>query len=709
MPSQSSTFWPLNSRLGWQTDHSQGIAVGTAGIRLASDPNGPLSLTWIDDSLGGVILPRGMAVDANDTLYLLSKRDPIIKRFDPQTRAFEIMAGIGGDGHDARQFHYASSIAVTGDNLYVVDRGNRRVQVFALYPRWPLRYVWGPWDANQRHVAFNAATAWDPVDVASHADHAYVLDRKYARVYRHRVGTDALELIIDEPASRRRWTRIAVDQAGQVYLLDRRKRCVDIFDAQGRRLGEADDAGDFRDRFAPPLARLRYRSPDDDRTTGRFRYCDLVFDREGRPAQIEPDEPLGPRSYLTHGTWFSSALDSHIYRCLWHRIELELGDLPAGAHLIVSTHTAEAASQPPDETSPLWTVNYTIAGQMQPPPNTTVSAQPTEFLVQSRAGQYLWLKIEVRDDGYATPLIQSLRVHYPRESYLSYLPAVYAADDDSRWFLERFLSIFQTEWDGVDQQIETMAQYFDPAAVPPGPFLEYLASWLALPLEGTWTEEQKRNLLMAAPGYYPQRGTLAGLRRFLQVYLQNMTGLTPSEQNGYPQIIEGFRERQRLMLTTPDRDALNLQTLLWGPAQVGRLQLDVFAREGEVRLVSTGDPERDLFHEYAHRFRVFVPSAWIKTADDEQMLRRALNAEKPAQTSYDLCLVEPRIRVGLQSTVGIDMILGDYPVAWLACLQQDATTPASRAPRGLLGYDTILGSAAQPGAPAQVGIDTVLM
>ena len=63
-------------------------------------------------------------------------------------------------------------------------------------------------------------------------------------------------------------------------------------------------------------------------------------------------------------------------------------------------------------------------------------------------------------------------------------------------------------------------------------------------------------------------------------------------------------------------------------------------------MVSTGDPQRDAFHEYAHRFRVFVPAAWVRSAEDERMVRRAVDAEKPAHTAYELCLVEPRFRVG---------------------------------------------------------------
>jgi hypothetical protein len=159
----------------------------------------------------------------------------------------------------------------------------------------------------------------------------------------------------------------------------------------------------------------------------------------------------------------------------------------------------------------------------------------------------------------------------------------------------------------------------------------------------------------------------------------------------FPLIVEGFRERRRVLLGHAPGAQLGQGAPLWGAAQVGRLQLGVFAEEGAVRLVSTGDPERDLFHAYAHKFRVFVPAAWVRSGADERMLRRALDAEKPAHTDYDLCLVEPRLRIGLQSTVGIDMIIGAYPTTRLACPADDA--PASREPRGRLGCDTVLASA----------------
>ena len=157
---------------------------------------------------------------------------------------------------------------------------------------------------------------------------------------------------------------------------------------------------------------------------------------------------------------------------------------------------------------------------------------------------------------------------------------------------------------------------------------------------------------------------------------------------------------------TPSGDLLPL----WGPSVVGRLQLGTYARVGEARLVDTGDPPRDLFQEFAHRFKVYVPAAWVRSAADERMLRRALEAEKPAHTAYELCLVEGRFRIGMQSTIGLDTILGDVPLARLACgnsapAAQGAEEPApSRAPRQRLGYDTVLscGRAAAESLPVKL-------
>jgi phage tail-like protein len=717
MRPEGPTSWLLDGHIGWRTAWEDGVSVGdSAGIGLAAAPGGPLSLQSAAGDLGGLALPQGIALDRDHRLYILSQRRPWrIRQFDPGTGKFAILPTLGEDGAEVRQFHNPSTIACAGRNLYVADTGNQRVQVFDLFSL-ALRHLWMYED-------------WEPVDITVQAGIAYILDRRQGRVWGHRPGTDALSGRIHNPAQAGCWSRVIVDCQGHIMLLNQAGAQVslEIYDAQGKYINTVQDAGDVRDRFETPLVGCHYQGGLYPSRKLREAWCpplslqDFYFNRQGE--QVEVTSSWGPRRYQTEGIWISEPLDSDIYHCQWHRLELALPPLPAGTQLIVSTYTDDQGDQKgqalPEH---LWEPCATITGQMQPPPDVVSQDRredhPADYLIQSREGQYLWLRLQFKSDGYATPSVHAIRVHYPRSSYLAYLPAVFAADDESRRFLERFLSIFQAEWDDLERKIAEISRYFDPRTVPAGDALRYLAQWLALPLEGAWNDEQLRNLLKAAPELYAMRGTAKGLRGYLQVYIQNMTELSSKEQRGYPIIIEGFRERYWLFLSQEQRAVLNYGAPLWGPAKVGRLQLDVFAREGDVRLVSTGDPARDIFHEYAHRFRVFIPEAWVRTAEDEAMVRRALDAEKPAHTQYDLCLVAPRFRVGVQSTIGLDTIIGAYPVARLACAQETGTDDQkdapSLAPHHCLGYDTVLGGTGERQgvylAPStRVGVDTILI
>jgi phage tail-like protein len=710
-PARDPTFRLLGGDTGWRSarghddwTQAEQVSAGAGPLLLATDPDGPLALTAADGSLGGLVLPRGVALDGGGTFYLLDRRGPWIRRYDAKRQAFVRLPSLGDTGDDARRFNDPVAIAIAGQNLYVADRGNRRIQVFALRGL-ALRHVWGPWDGRGRPVAATDAAAWLPVDVAAHGGNAYILDARHGRVYRHQPGIDRPALVIREEGAAGRWSRIALDRAGRIYLLDTATRRLEIYepaipDRHHRRIGAVTEAGVVRGRFDPPPA---------------------------LPPQLET-RPRNRQRYATRGWWISEEIDSEVYECRWHRIDLDLASLPAGSRVLVGTYTDEQLRGPQfirDLPAQEWETGYAVAGQMQQPAPAAgqqpagaraagEAPAPVDFLIQNRPGRYLWIKVELEGDGYDTPAVRGMRVHFPRDSYLRFLPAVYSADDESRSFLERFLSIVQTEWDGLERRIEALPRYVDPAAVPgEGGFLEYLAGWLALPLEGTWSAEQRRRLLVAARRIYPRRGTAAGLRDFLQVYLQNIADVLPEEQGDYPSLVEGFRERQRLLLAVDDLARLRTGAPLWSAAVVGRLQSDVYAREGEVRLVSTGDPQHDLFHEYAHRFRVVVPAAWIRTAGAEQMLRRAIEMEKPAQTVYELDLVEPRFRVGLQSSVGIDTIVGTYPEVRLACCHE-TDRPPSLPPPHRLGYDTVLAcpSNGEPNlrlAPGmRLGTDTLL-
>jgi hypothetical protein len=61
--------------------------------------------------------------------------------------------------------------------------------------------------------------------------------------------------------------------------------------------------------------------------------------------------------------------------------------------------------------------------------------------------------------------------------YTRFLPAIYAQDR----FMNRFLMLFESFWDPIQQQIAGIENYFDPT-VTPADFLPWLSSWIALPM-----------------------------------------------------------------------------------------------------------------------------------------------------------------------------------------------------------------------------------
>jgi phage tail-like protein len=783
MTPNGPTFWLLDGRNGWgagldpsvqSVPVADGAGPGPDGLMLSANPASPLGLTSPDGSLGALVLPRRFALAPDGTLYLLGpRRDPWLKRLDRVSRTFVTLAGIGGEGTARRQFRRPRGIAIADRRLYVADIGNRRVQVFTL-PSLSLRHIW---ESQHR---------WRPWDVAAGHNFAYVLERRggASRVWEQQAGAEMLRLVpIPADQLQKPWHRIAVDRTGLIYLVSQYSPYLAIFDRDGKpqplkeeTAGDRPpDAGPYRDSFDAPPFRLddqgRFCLPvellgpcdcghpagvDLERPLSRcppWSQTGIIFDALGNPVPVDPATAVGPPLYLTSGVWTSRRLDSRIHRCQWHRIELDVDRLPVGTSLKVETFASNGA--PPAPADPNWEACYQASGAMPsrrtPPrrvgscphpaipnprptkPNAASVGRPHEFLVQSRGGRYLWIRVTLCGNGYATPAISALTVHYPRASYLDYLPGVYRAEDDSSRFLEQFLSGFQTTWDDLHCEISNIARYFDPKGVPAGDPLTYLAGWLALPLEETWTDEQRRRLLVAAPkltaGRGPHhiagRGSVAGLRDFLRVILANIAGDDVEKQTDFPALVEGFRERRRLTVGVrgqdrvgwveePEAGAQRVEhgTALWSEAVVGRLRLGSFEREGRARVVSTGTPGLDLYQHHAHRFRVIVPAGWIASADAERMFRRAVEAEKPAHTQYELCLVEARFRVGVQSTVGHDTILGE-PARLRLAGTCDTDTAPSRPPRHRLGYDTILavapdGAELRLDAGTRLGIDAVI-
>jgi phage tail-like protein len=140
---------------------------------------------------------------------------------------------------------------------------------------------------------------------------------------------------------------------------------------------------------------------------------------------------------------------------------------------------------------------------------------------------------------------------------------------------DEFVARFLTIFEDVLSPVELVLEnihLYFDPGMTPEGFLPWLAAWVDLSLDENWPIEKRRKLIRAGVELYRWRGTKRGLKEYLTIY----TGVDP-------EIIEHFDE-------------------------------------------GDGGP---------HRFTVVV-TVPDPNSLDEGTVRRVINAEKPAHTTYDL-------------------------------------------------------------------------
>jgi phage tail-like protein len=101
-----------------------------------------------------------------------------------------------------------------------------------------------------------------------------------------------------------------------------------------------------------------------------------------------------------------------------------------------------------------------------------------------------------------------------KSRYLEHLPAIHHEDP----FLGRFLLPFEQVFAGFEDLLSAIDRHFAPALAEPD-FLPWLATWVALVLDESWDDSQRRRLIAEAVELYRWRGTVYGLKRYLEIYL----------------------------------------------------------------------------------------------------------------------------------------------------------------------------------------------
>ena len=234
----------------------------------------------------------------------------------------------------------------------------------------------------------------------------------------------------------------------------------------------------------------------------------------------------------------------------------------------------------------------------------------TDILIHEVRGRYLWLMIEMywqQDAGR----LHDIQIYFPKQSWISYLPEIYEREDKNG-FLERYLGIFQSIHEDLDEEIRGSTQKFDWESAREAD-LVWLARWLDIHEEHIWSERQLRRLLGNAVPMYRRRGTRRGIMEFTALY----TG-------EYPFIVEHHQVRYFQ----------------------GR-------KEYYRRLVQLYGDDEYVFH-------VLIREEVLESAWQQRGLMKIMDDVKPAHMECSLVVLKPFLFLGQHSYLGINSVLGRY-------------------------------------------------
>ena len=230
-------------------------------------------------------------------------------------------------------------------------------------------------------------------------------------------------------------------------------------------------------------------------------------------------------------------------------------------------------------------------------------------------------------------------------------PAVYQRDPGSAGLLARWLTVFESGADHVQAGIDGLAALADPAAAP-SEWLSWLAGWLALDLPDAWDDGRRRTAIAGAFAASAHRGTVAGLRAALR------------ERAGVEAVVEEpILQTSWWLLAAEDAteaeaalSVLGAGTVLARAEPQGAVLGTSAVLDGSF-LTPQEDYAHPLFDDVAHQLTVRLYRGATHSEDAVTAARAVLDAERPAHTACHVCVVEPRLRVGVQARLGIDAIV----------------------------------------------------
>jgi phage tail-like protein len=684
-----------------------------------------VQLAWKDEEIADEALQEplpveGMAFDENCRLYATVRAEGRVER----------LLWANGDKAEAIDFLVPPEPQPLGDfmpvpggtpamepvalavdqnqRLFVGDAAARAIHIFDL---WSHRLI--------RSVLLASA----PVDLAFHEGFVYVLlsalDSGASLVDANTIK------IVQPPAGVTAPSRLAIADGGEILVLDK-AGTVDARIVTANRSHAVPRATDIEFLGNDILIVARWPGQDFLRlrwTTNEIASTGTLKAKnyDGRGIVRTPDDRIVFRTSngLRHavsgrlrlrreGRVTTFQLDSGEFQTTWGRIFL---DACIPRDTAVHLHCV-AVDEPPVEpalprTPPANIVSVTVPRPDLSPPMPPISLVPAGSAIGQRVheretghempwveraagdrfetyeapviatpGRFLWITIKLSGNGVLTPQIRAVRAEHVPHDLMRKLPQVYSREDSADGFLRRYLATFDGTLAELDARSFSRRAILDPRSAPPE-MLSWLAGFVGLLTDERWPVEVKRTLIEEAIWLFRFRGTVPGLRRFLEIYL------------GRPAtIIEKFRTRGLGGAFVGGSDALEANSILGAGFRIGG------AVGTETAQFIEGNAD-DAFETHAHRFTVVIQA--VLTEEQMSVVRHILDVHRPAHTLVDVCTVGAGMRVGRGLHVELTSIIG--PSGGFQPIRV-AGSPLGRG--GILGRP---GAGTYPGA-SKLGKDT---
>ncbi len=234
-----------------------------------------------------------------------------------------------------------------------------------------------------------------------------------------------------------------------------------------------------------------------------------------------------------------------------------------------------------------------------------------DILLHEVSGRYLWFAMEIYEQPGQHLGIEKIKISFPRQSWISYLPEIYQSTDKNM-FYERFLAVYQTMYEELNDVIRNMPSFLDIDGAE-GHYLKWLGKWLDINEGYMWSEDQLRELLKKARYIYKYRGTPNAILELARLYTGN--------KDVY--LVENHRERD--------------------------CETEESSRDYE-----------NLYGTDSFRFQVLVKEEFIPSTREYKTLTRILEEVKPAHMEMQLIPLRPYMFLGNHVYLGINSCLGEY-------------------------------------------------